>query len=76
MKCNHCNKDIPTAQAIKAVQKYLKTFPPDIVPQATAARAIGCTRQNISNQIRKGKIQTIEIYGEKWVSISDLPAKK
>lgn len=76
MKCPHCKKDIKTAQAINAVQKFIHALPPDIVPQAMAARVRGVSRQAIQDRIRKGKLQTIDVHGENWVSLSDIPERQ
>lgn len=73
MKCNHCKKDIPTAQAIRAVEKYLKAWPPVIVTQAKAADVLGLTPQAIQMRIKRGSIVPVDVYGDPWVCLADFP---
>ncbi|WP_372809041.1 hypothetical protein [Pontiella sp.] len=73
MKCNHCKKDIPTAQAVRAVERYLKSFPPTVVPQAVAARVLGISPQLIHARIKRGLVETVEVYGDPWVCLADFP---
>ncbi len=51
-----------------AVEQTMHT--PDIVPQHTAAKQCGLSRNLVGVWIKRRKLTTVAVYGERWVSIT------
>lgn len=50
----------------------MKPEAPDLVPQSTANRILGKSRNFAATVINRGHVQPVEVYGEKWVSLAAL----
>jgi hypothetical protein len=47
--------------------KPTKRNPPDLVNQTTAAKIIGCNRQNIPGMIARGQLESVPVAGMVFV---------